>query len=63
MDDEEQSRLRKPTGKTPASKSATKAHPPVSIRPVPRKIGESHDNLEQRAEWFRRRTVADKKPG
>jgi len=46
-----------------ASKSATKDRPPVRIRPAAKKIGESADNLKQRAEWFRRRTTDDKAQG
>jgi len=63
MDEEQKSPPRKPGAKKRASKSASKAREPVSIRPTARKIGESDDNLSRRAEWFRRRTIGDKEPG
>jgi len=30
--------------------------PPVKIKPAPQRIGESRDNLQQRGEWFERRS-------
>lgn len=63
MGDEHKSQGEKPRSKKRASKSATKAHQPVGIRPAAKKIGESDDNLKKRGEWFRRRTTWDKDHG
>ena len=55
-EDESPQRRRRPKpSKQPADKK-TEEPPPVSIRSVAKKIGESDDNLKSREEWFRRRT-------
>ena len=61
--DDEQSPRQKRGSKKAAKKLATSADRPVSIRPVAKKVGESDDSLQQRAEWFRRRTTDGKNHG
>ena len=60
---QEKSLRRKPGPKKPAKTPIAKSHPPVDIRPATTKIGESDDNLKQRAKWFRQRTADDKDHG
>lgn len=60
---QQKSLRRKPGPKKPAKTTLATSHQPVDIRPATKKIGESDDNLEQRAKWFRQRTADDKDQG
>ena len=49
-------------GRDGRADNETRDRQPVPIKPVSKRIGESDDNLDRRAEWFRRRSGTAGKP-